>query len=184
MELLALFLAFAKIGAVTFGGGLAMLPILQREIVDKRSWATEEELLDYYAIGQCTPGIIAVNTATFIGYKRKGIAGGISATLGVIFPSIVIITIIAAFIQNFLEYEFVAYAFNGIRICVCVLIFDAVVKLFKKAVIDWSSASIFILTFLISLLTTLPIVLIVILSGVLGLSINLIKRKYPKKEEK
>lgn len=184
MELLALFFAFAKIGAVTFGGGIAMLPILQREIVDKRGWATEEELLDYYAIGQCTPGIIAVNTATFIGYKRKGIAGGISATLGVIFPSIVIITIIAAFIQNFLAYEFVEYAFNGIRICVCVLIFDAVIKLFKKAVIDLTSAFIFVLTFLISLLTPLPIVFIVILSGILGLSVNLIKRKYSKKEEK
>ena len=93
-ELLKLFLAFAKIGAVTFGGGYAMLPILQRDIVAKHKWATEDELLDYFAIGQCTPGVIAVNTATFVGYKNKGILGGIFATLGVVFPSIVIITII------------------------------------------------------------------------------------------
>ncbi len=184
MELLTLFFMFAKIGAVTFGGGLAMLPILQREIVDKKGWATEEELLDYYAIGQCTPGIIAVNTATFIGYKRKGILGGIAATLGVIFPSIVIISIIAAFVQNFLEYKFVEYAFNGIRICVCVLIFDAVVNLFKKAVIDLPSAAIFILAFLISLFTSLPIVLIVIGAGILGVSVNLAKRNFSKKEDK
>ena len=181
MELLALFWVFAKIGAVTFGGGLAMLPILQREIVDKRSWATEEELLDYYAIGQCTPGIIAVNTATFIGYKRKGVMGGIIATLGVIFPSIVIITIIAAFIQNFLEYQFVTYAFNGIRVCVCVLIFDAVTKLWKKAVIDIPSAVIFLAAFLISVFTSFPIVGIVIGAGVMGLCIKLIKRKYVNK---
>lgn len=99
-EYLKLFFTFAKIGCFTFGGGYAMLPLLQREIVEKNSWAEEEELMDYFAIGQCTPGIIAVNTATFIGYKRKGIIGGIFATLGLIFPSLVIITIIAAFIRS------------------------------------------------------------------------------------
>lgn len=184
MELLNLFWVFAKIGAITFGGGLAMLPILQREIVDKRDWATEEELLDYYAIGQCTPGIIAVNTATFIGYKRKGILGGIVATLGVIFPSIVIITIIAAFISNFLEYEIVNYAFNGIRICVCVLIFDAVLKLWKKAVIDIPTAIIFLAAFLLSSFTSFPVIGVVIGAGAAGLCVNTIKRKIKNKEEK
>lgn len=181
MELLQLFWVFAKIGAVTFGGGLAMLPILQRELVDKLGWATEEELLDYYAIGQCTPGIIAVNTATFIGNKRHGVLGGIFATLGVIFPSIVIISIISAFIQNFLDYKFVEYAFNGIRICVCVLIFDSVVKLWKKAVIDIPSAVIFLGAFLLSLLTSFPIVGIVIAAGAAGVCVNLIRRKAAKK---
>ena len=100
-ELINLFKAFAKVGVLTFGGGYAMLPILQREIVEKNNWATDEEIMDYYAIGQCTPGVIAVNTATFIGQKNKGVIGGIVATLGVIFPSIVIITIVAAFISNF-----------------------------------------------------------------------------------
>ena len=94
-----LFLTFARMGAVTFGGGYAMLPILQREVVEKHGWATEDELMDYYAIGQCTPGVIAVNTATFIGYKINGLSGAVMATAGIIFPSLVIITIIAAFIQ-------------------------------------------------------------------------------------
>ena len=177
MELLTLFLTFAKIGAVTFGGGLAMLPILQREIVEKHGWATEEELLDYYAIGQCTPGIIAVNTATFIGYKQKGILGGIVATLGVIFPSIVIITIIAAFVQNFLEYEIVGYALTGVRVCVVVLIVDAVTKLIKKSVIDIPSVLIFLGAFLLSAFTSFSVVLIVILAGIVGISIKTLKRK-------
>ena len=99
-KLIKLFLVFAKIGAVTFGGGYAMLPILQREISEKYNWASEEEILDYFAIGQCTPGVIAVNTATFVGYKQCGMLGGIFATLGVIFPSVVIITVLAAFISN------------------------------------------------------------------------------------
>ncbi len=98
-----LFLTFAKIGVCTFGGGYAMLPILQRELVEKRGWATEEELSDYFAIGQCTPGIIAVNTATFVGHSRKGAAGGVVATLGLVFPCLVIIMLIAAFLQNFAE---------------------------------------------------------------------------------
>ena len=131
-EYLDLFLTFARIGGLTFGGGYAMLPMLQREVVEKRGWATEGELMDYYAIGQCTPGIIAVNTATFIGHKNKGILGGIIATLGVVFPSLVIITIIAAFISNFAELAVVQNAFAGIRVCVCVLILNAVIKLWKK----------------------------------------------------
>lgn len=112
---LKLFLTFAKIGAISFGGGYAMLPFLQREIVEKQKWATNEEMADYYAIGQCTPGIIAVNTATFIGQKYKGILGGIIATLGVVFPSIVIISIIAAFFKNFSDITVIKNAFIGIR---------------------------------------------------------------------
>ena len=133
-----LFWTFFKIGAFTFGGGYAMLPMLQKEVVEKRGWASEEELMDYYAIGQCTPGIIAVNTATFVGQKTAGIAGGIIATLGVVFPSLIIITIIAAFIQNFSDLAIVQNAFAGIRVCVCVLILNAVVKLWKKSVVDLS----------------------------------------------
>ena len=102
-ELADLFLSFCRIGGFTFGGGYAMLPMIQKEIVEQRKWATEEEVMDYFAIGQCTPGVIAVNTATFIGYKRKGILGGIAATAGVVFPSIIIVTIIAAFLNNFAE---------------------------------------------------------------------------------
>ena len=131
-NLLNLFLIFAKIGVTTFGGGYAMLPVLQREIVEKRGWATDEELMDYFAIGQCTPGIIAVNTATFIGQKQSGIAGGIMATLGVVSPSILIITLIALFLNNFADIEWIRHAFSGIRVCVCLLILNAVIKLGKK----------------------------------------------------
>ena len=135
-ELLEMFIIFARIGGFTFGGGYAMLPMLEKEVVNNKHWATEEELMDYYAIGQCTPGIIAINTATFIGYKVKGIPGAIMATLGVIAPSLVIITVITAFISNFMDLWFVSSAFAGIRACVCVLIFDAVLKLGKKALVD------------------------------------------------
>ena len=135
-EYVELFATFAKIGACTFGGGYAMLPILQRELVEKRNWATEEELSDYFAIGQCTPGIIAVNTATFVGCKRKGASGGVVATLGLVFPCLVIIMAIAAFLQNFAQLPVVIHAFNGVRACVCALILSSVLKLFRSSVVD------------------------------------------------
>jgi chromate transporter len=115
-ELLELVWTFAYIGAFTFGGGYAMLPMLKREIVEKKHWATIDEIMDYFAIGQCTPGIIAVNTATFIGYKRKGVAGGIFATLGLVLPSLVIISVIAAGLENFAHIAAVQHAFAGIRV--------------------------------------------------------------------
>ena len=132
-------------GAMTFGGGYAMLPILQREVVENKHWATEEELTDYFAIGQCTPGIIAVNTATFIGQKYMGVAGGIAATLGVVFPSLVIISILAGLITNFAHLTWVQNAFAGIQVCVCVLIFNAVRKLWKKSVVDKRTCVLFLL---------------------------------------
>lgn len=167
-EIVQLFLAFAKIGAVTFGGGYAMLPILQRDIVGKHGWATEEELMDYFAIGQCTPGIIAVNTATFIGYKQKGIPGGVAATLGVIFPSVVIISIIAAFITNFADLPVVRHAFNGIRVCVCVLILNAVLKLSKGALADKWAGIIFAVVFCLSMFFNAPAALLVLAAGLAG----------------
>ena len=142
-ELWNLFFAFARIGGLTFGGGYAMLPMLQKEVVEKYGWATEEELMDYYAIGQCTPGVIAVNTATFVGQKTRGIAGGITATLGVVFPSLIIISILAGLITNFSHLAWVQNAFAGIQVCVCVLIFNAVMKLLKKSVVDKRTAVIF-----------------------------------------
>ena len=168
-ELLELILIFARIGAVTFGGGYAMLPILRRELVEKRGWTTDEELMDYYAIGQCTPGIIAVNTATFIGLKRKGIPGGIAATVGIVLPSLVIISIIAAFINNFAEYAVVRNAFAGIRVCVCVLIVSAVVKLWKKSVTDALTLAIFAIVFLVSVFFDVSPVLLVLISAAVGI---------------
>ena len=167
-ELWQMFFAFARIGGLTFGGGYAMLPMLQKEVVEKNHWATEEELMDYYAIGQCTPGIIALNTSTFIGYKFAGLPGAVLASVGFLSPSIVIITIIAAFLQNFAELNVVAYAFSGIRICVCMLILDAVIKLGKKAVVDKFSVIVFAVIAILALFTPVPTVALVLLSGVAG----------------
>ena len=140
---LDLFVTFARIGVCTFGGGYAMLPILQRELVENKKWSTEGELADYYAVGQCTPGIIAVNTATFVGRSQAGVIGGVFATLGLVFPSLVIIMLIAAFLQNFMHITWVTHAFNGVRVGVVALILSSVIKLFKNAVIDWPTRVIY-----------------------------------------
>ena len=168
-ELLDLFLTFARIGSITFGGGYAMLPILERELVDKRGWATNEELMDYYAIGQCTPGIIAVNTCTFIGNKRRGVLGGIAATLGFVFPSIVIISIIAAFLSNFAELEVVRNAFAGIRVCVFVLILNATVRLSRSSIKDSLTLLIFLIVMIGSTVLNVSPVIFVIIAGITGI---------------
>ena len=142
--LIDLYLTFTKIGSMMFGGGYAMLPILQREIVENKKWSTTEQLTDYYAVGQCTPGVIAVNTATFIGSQQAGIAGGVAATLGVVTIPAILILIIAAFLSSFMDSVIVAHAFNGIRACVTALILASVVKLFKGSVKDWPTRIIYI----------------------------------------
>ena len=167
--LLDLFLTFAKVGVMTIGGGYAMLPILQREVVEYKGWAKEEELMDYFAIGQCTPGIIAVNTATFIGQKYKGILGAVLTTLGVIFPSVVIISLLATILEAFSHLIWVQNAFGGIRICVCILIANAVVKLYKKAIVDKLTLGIFLLVALGSYFLDLCPVVFVELAATAGL---------------
>ena len=171
-ELWTLFITFAKVGVMTFGGGYAMLPILQREVVENKGWATDEELTDYFAIGQCTPGIIAVNTATFIGQKQKGFWGGIAATLGVVFPSIVIISLLATVIEAFSHLVWVQNAFGGIRICVCVLIANAVVKLYKKAVVDKLTLAIFLAVALGSYFLNVSPVIFVVVSALAGIVLH------------
>ena len=171
-ELLTLFLTFAKVGVMTFGGGYAMLPILQREVVENKGWATDEELTDYFAIGQCTPGVIAVNTATFVGQKRRGILGGIVATLGVVFPSLVIIASLAGVITTFSHLAWVQHAFAGIRVCVCVLIFNAVLKLWKGAVKDVWGLVIFLVILALSVFTKLSPIIYVLAAAVAGLLIK------------
>ena len=168
-ELLQLFLSFVKVGVTTFGGGYAMLPILQREVCENRGWASEAEIMDYYAIGQCTPGVIAVNVATFIGKKQKGVLGGIVATLAIVFPSLVIITIIAALIENFAELAWVQNALAGIRVCVCVFIFNAVLKLWKAAVVDKATLVIFAVVFLLAVFLDLSPILLVAAAAVAGI---------------
>ena len=171
-ELWKMFWAFARIGGLTFGGGYAMLPMLQKEVVEKNGWSTEEELMDYYAIGQCTPGVIAVNTATFVGQKCRGTAGALFCTMGVVFPSLVIITLIAAFLSNFAHLPLVQNAFGGIRVCVCVLIFNAVTKLWKKSVKDKIAVVICLVVFLASVIFEVSPVLCVLLAGIAGVVIN------------
>lgn len=179
-ELFSLFYTFAKVGVMTFGGGYAMLPILQREVAEKKKWATDEEIMDYFAIGQCTPGVIAVNTATFIGQKHKGIIGGIVATLGVVFPSLVIISLLAGVIEAFSHLAWVQHAFAGVRVCVCVLIINAVVKLFKKAVVDLKTLLIFLIVALGSTFTGISPVIFVVISAVIGIALKTIEGRQQK----
>ncbi len=181
-ELLNLFLLFFKIGAVFFGGGYAMLPILVKEFADKRNWVTDEEINDYFAIGQVTPGIIAVNVATFIGNKRKGILGGIFATVGLVTGPIIIITVIAALLKGFAEYEIVKHAFAGIRVAVCVLILSAILRLWKKSVPDVIAMVICAFIFILSAFgDSLPIpfdispVYLVIFAALIGIIVQSIR---------
>lgn len=167
-ELFELYAAFFRIGLFTFGGGYAMLPMLTKEVVEKYHWATEAELMDYYAIGQCTPGVLAVNTATFVGYKYKGVIGGIIATLGVVTPSIIIISLIASFLKNFADLEIVKHAFNGIRAAVVVLILNAIVKLAKKSLVDKICIGICILILILSMVTDFSPAIFVVLAGFIG----------------
>ena len=175
--LLQLFASFFRIGLFTFGGGYAMLPMLQREVVEKQGWVTEEDVLDCYAIGQCTPGVIAVNTATFVGYKQKGISGGLAATLGVVCPSIIIITVIALVLDTFASNPYVMHAFGGIRLAVAVLALMAVVKLYKSGVNGAFGNALFVATFLLSALLDISPVILVLAAVVLGVVLELVRGK-------
>ena len=167
-ELLSLYLIFFRMGAVTFGGGYAMLPILQREIVQKRQWMDSETIIDYYGLSQGLPGIIAVNVSCFIGYQRKRIAGVISAALGLVSPCIIIISIIAFFLSNFGENVYVQRALSAISVCVTALILDAVISMWKKGVKDKLGWVIFGVIFLLSMFTEISPVVLVIGCGVVG----------------
>lgn len=169
--------AFMRIGAFTFGGGYAMLPLIQKEIVDKKRWATEEEIMDYYAVSQCTPGIIMVNTATFIGYYLKGIPGAIVATLSVVTPSIVIISLIASILTTYSSLAIVQHALAGIRVAVCVLVLNAVIKLWKNGIKDAYGIIIFAIVLAVVSFTSISTVIIVILSAVAGLIYTTLKQR-------
>ena len=167
--------AFFRVGILTFGGGYAMLPILRREVIETHSWCSDEELMDYYAIGQCTPGIIAVNTATFIGYRQAGILGGIAATFSLTLPSFIIILIIAAVLQNFADLAVVKNAFAGIRAAVVALVLGAVIKLFKSSVVDKPTLCIFIAVTLCSLFLNISPVIFVLAAGLIGIALKVWK---------
>lgn len=170
--LLQLYTAWFKMGLFTFGGGYAMLPMIQKEVIEHYHWATEDEIMDYYAIGQCTPGIIAVNTATFVGYYQKGVVGGIAATLGVVSPSIIIIGLIASLISNFAELAVVQHALKGINVAVCMLMIYAIAGLWKKSIKNIAAFCVFALALVLSVFTELSTVWMVIIAGVLGVILS------------
>lgn len=173
--LLDLYVTFARIGVCTFGGGLTMLPILQAEVVDKKNWATEDELLNYYAIGQCTPGVIAVNTATFIGYKMKGISGGIIATLGLVTPCLIIISIIATFLSTFADMAVVQNAFAAVRVAVAAMVLNTVIKMWNSTVKDKLGFVIGISALIASFFLKVSPIIIVIIGGGIGVLLPAIK---------
>ena len=176
-SLLRLYLTFFKMGMVTFGGGYAMLPILEREVVEKYRWADKEKVLDYYAVSQGLPGIIAVNVAVFIGYHRKKVPGGIAAALGVVSPCILIITLIAACLQNFQNNPYVQHALGGISVCVCALIASTLLGLWKKSVKDVTGFVIFLVVAALSLLTEISPILIVIAAAIAGILLREVQRR-------
>lgn len=159
---------FFKIGGFTIGGGYAMLPLIQEEVVDKRGWASHEEMLDYYAIGQCTPGIIAINTATFVGHKRRGILGGIFATLGMVTPSLIIITLISKFFGNIQNNIYIQHAFSGIRAGVVALILNTVIGMYNKSIKDRFGFLIFLMGFIIIAFLQISPIWVILIASVLG----------------
>ncbi len=183
-EILTLYGLFFKMGIMTFGGGYAMLPILERELVTKRKYVTMDEIMDYFAVGQCTPGIIAVNTATFIGFKRKGVLGGIFATLGVITPSLIIITLLATVLQAIAGNKIVEHAFAGISIAVCSLIVQAVIKLVKSGIKDIFTGIVAAVAFVLTYFLDLSPIIVVLLAGISGVVFKAIAEKKNKEDKK
>lgn len=182
-ELIEIFLTSARVGAMTFGGGYAMLPILQREVVEKKQWNTQEEILDYYALSQCLPGIIMVNTLVFVGKKRKGIGGAWASALGAVTPSFVIITVIAALLTAFAEVPAVQSAFAGIRVCVCVLIFNSILKLWKSSVGDKKCLLLFLAVALGSLAFDITPIAFVLAAAVIGILLNCMGKRHEQADE-
>lgn len=177
-DCLSLYGAFFRIGILTFGGGLTMLPMLKHEVVEKNNWTTEEELLDMYAIGQCTPGIIAVNTATYIGYKKAGVIGSVFATLGMISPSIIIITIVAAFLKQFMDNVWLKHALMGVRGIICGLMLNTVLTLAKKSLVHPVCIGICLVVFLLALFTPVPTIILLLISAIAGIIVsNFIKKE-------
>ncbi len=163
-----LFFTFSRIGLFTFGGGLAMMPMMQKELIDKKQWISEEELIDYYAVGQSTPGIIAVNVATFVGHKQLGIFGAVLATLGIIFPSLVIIMLLAGGINSISEYPRVQAALKGINVAVAALLTSVIVKFAKKTIKNIWNALFMLLAFACIFWFKVPSFIVILIAIAIG----------------
>lgn len=175
MRYVQLFTAFFKIGLFTFGGGMSMLPMLQRELVESKQWLTEEEILNYFAIGQCTPGIIAVNVATFCGYKRAGLSGAIVSTIGIVCPSWIVITLIAGSISRFSDIVWIQRAMKGVYVAVAALLARAVFTFGKKIITDFVTAGIAAGAFLAMSVWNVSGILIVLVAGIIGFCAQIIR---------
>ena len=175
--LVKLFLSFAYIGTLTFGGGYAMLPMFQKVLVEKHKWLKEAEMTEFFSVSQCLPGVIATNTAVIVGNKQKGLPGSVAAVLGVALPSIIIIIIVASLLQNFAHNPILQRAFIGLRVCVSILILNTVIKLWKASVTDKLAIVIFVTVFLISVITNLPVAILVVAAGFCGIIIQLYRKR-------
>lgn len=175
-----LFFTFFKIGAFTFGGGYAMISIIQKEAVEKKKWVSDEDILDVVAIAESTPGPIAINSSTFIGYKVAGVLGSAFATLGTVLPSFIIISIIAFFLNQFTSYNVVKFAFSGIRAGVLVLIINAFISMYKKSPKGAVSWSIMAFSFAGVVFFDFPVIAVLIACAVVGLITDLAMKKEEK----
>ena len=176
-KLWELYVTFLRVGGLTFGGGMAMLPMLKQEVIEKKGWTTEEELLDIYAIGQCTPGIIAVNTSTYIGYEQAGIFGAVSGTLGMVTPSLVIITLIATILNRFIAEPLVVHALAGIRVAVCAMMLNTVISLAKAGIKDKLGILLFLAGFLLATFSPIPTIVLVVCAAATGICGHLRKER-------
>ena len=176
-NLLNLYFSFAKIGTFTIGGGLAMMPMMQAELIEKRKWITDEELIDYYAVGQSTPGIVAVNVATFVGYKQMGIIGGIFATLGMVTPSLVIIMILAGLINSINDFPVVKKALKGINVAVAALLTSTIINFMKKTIKKFTNAIFMLISFLLVFVLKLPSFWIILFALLIGVVLTYKEKK-------
>lgn len=176
-KLFELYFSFAKIGTFTIGGGLAMMPMMQKELIEKRHWITEEDLIDYYAVGQSTPGIVAVNVATFVGFRQAGIIGGVFATIGMITPSLVIIMILAKFINSISDYPIAQKALKGINVAVAALMTNVIVKFAKKTIKKISNAIFMLISFSLVYFFKIPSFWIILVAITVGSILVAVKAK-------
>lgn len=176
-KLWELYVTFLRVGGLTFGGGMAMLPMLKKEVIEKKGWTNEEELLDIYAIGQCTPGIIAVNTSTYIGYEQAGIIGAVCGTLGMVTPSLIIITLIATILNRFIAEPLVVHALSGIRVAVCAMMLNTVISLARAGIKDKLGVLLFLAGFLLATFSPIPTIVLVVCAAVIGIIVNIRKEK-------
>lgn len=168
-DLFSFYMIFFRMSAVTFGGGYAMLPILRREFVENRGWMDEETIMDYYALSQSLPGLIAVNVSVFIGYRYKGVIGAIVAALGMVSPCLLIISAIYFFMAGFRDNVYVQHALGGVSVCVVALILQSVLGLWKKGVKDKLGIVIFAVIFALNMFTKISPVVLVVSCGAVGI---------------